>query len=117
MSSPAVYADEVNTDDYPPGRAATVEELQQYCSLQNNPDQQAQLLSLTKSEEYPFEIIFCQQGTVAPYKCQTLLNLMNSEFNFVSLLREDGFKTQSQNVNQFKMLYPVYDQHCLSFVN
>lgn len=110
----AAFTEELTSDDYPPARPATLEEIQEHCNVEDNPNEEASLLSVTPGEEYPFEIIFCQPAHVSPYKCSTLSNLVNFEFDIRSLLRESGTELERDNkiVGQFTNLYEDYDKHC-----
>lgn len=108
-------AEELTADDYPDSRSATIEEVQKHCDADGNPDKEARLLSVDPdNEEYPFEIIFCQPPHVSPYKCSTLYNLVNFEFEIRSLFRESGnpLPDDDKDVSQFTDLYEAYDEYC-----
>ena len=115
-----LLAEELTADDYPDPRAATMSEVQEHCNAEDNPDKEARLLSVDPdNEEYPFEIIFCEPAHVSEYKCPTLYNLVNFEFEVRSLFRESGnpLPEDDKDVSQFTDLYEAYDEHCRPLVS
>ena len=115
MVSPVtVFAQELTAEDYLPPRVASIEELEAHCNAEDNPDQAAQLLSFSAEDEYPFQIIVCRQAHVSSYKCSTLSNLINFEFDIKTALSDTGIEIDADDpiAGQFTGLFDAYDAYC-----
>lgn len=111
MSIPSTaVAQELTADDHPEGLTATLEEMQEHCNIEDNPDGRTQLLAFNEGEEYPFQLIQCKRASVESYNCQTLSSLLEFKYSSPKLLRDLG--RDDKNLNRFSDLNEVYDKQC-----
>jgi hypothetical protein len=102
----------LTSDDYPPGRPATFEELSHYCSAPDS-DEGMRLLSYIEGSEYPFRLLSCPSEQVRPYKCSTLRHLLDFRYDMIKAFGPTENEEDKTAYEQFEDLGPVYIEYCL----